>query len=251
MLFLACDTVRKEARNLRKKKKTLKQPRKRKGKTNPPTEVEISELIYFNFQLTLRFSNLLTLKSTLSLGGSTSSKTLIIFFKQNLYPQLHGRQIKEQADEACPIQGGEFASTVINFRGELFSLSFSHIVVLKTFKANFLVVRTVREERGIAGLFTSLLPFPSLCFRCLESFLMTSSLSNCDIKVFCQSITSHQIGLPGERRTTDLLSKVCSSLCCVLNLLFLHLRTTSATCHASNSAEPQQHSRNQTLGKPN
>lgn len=55
--------------------------------------------------------------------------------------------MKEQADEACPIQGGEFASTVINFRRELFSLSFSHIVVLKTFKANFLVVRTEGGRR--------------------------------------------------------------------------------------------------------
>lgn len=145
--------------------------------------------------------------------------------------------MKEQADEACPIQGGEFASTVINFRRELFSLSFSHIVVLKTFKANFLVVRTEGGRRH--------------CFQHLESFLMMPSLPSCDIKVFCQSIPSHQIGLAGARRTTDLLSKVCSLLCCVLNLLFLHLRATSATCHASNSAEPQQHSRSQTLGKPN
>lgn len=177
-------------------------------------------------------------------------KHLLYFFKQNLYPQLYGRQIKEQADEACPIQGREFASTVINFRGELFSLSFSCIVVLKTFKANFLV-RTVREEGDIAGLFSSLLHFASFCFQHLESFLMTPSLSNCDIKVFCQSVTSHQIGLLCARRSTDLLSKVCSSLCCVLNLVFLHLRTTSPTCHASDSGEPQQHSRNQRLGKPN
>lgn len=82
--FFACDMVRKEARNLRKKK-IYKQPRKRKDKTNPPTEAEISELIYFNFQLALRFSNLLTLKSTLNLGWSTSSKTLIIFFLSRIY----------------------------------------------------------------------------------------------------------------------------------------------------------------------
>lgn len=166
--------VRKEARNLRKKK--YKQPRKRKDKTNPPTEAEISELIYFNFQLALRFSNLLTLKSTLNLGWSTSSKTLIIFFKQNLYPQLHGRQIKEQADEACTIQGGEFARTVINFRGELFSLGFSHIVVLKTFKANILVVRTERGRRHCWAVYF-IATFSFVCFQHLESFLITPSLS--------------------------------------------------------------------------
>lgn len=86
------------------------------------------------------------------------------FLKQNLHLQLHRRQIKERADEACPFYVGEFASTVINFRGELFPLSFCCVVVLKTIKANFLVVRTVREERDIAGLFTLFLAFLPLGF---------------------------------------------------------------------------------------
>lgn len=62
----ACDRVKIQARKLRKKI-NHKQPR-RKDKINPPTEEESSELIYFNFQLTLRFSNLLTMKSTSNLG---------------------------------------------------------------------------------------------------------------------------------------------------------------------------------------
>jgi len=66
-LFLsACDRAKIQERKLRKKK-NHKQPR-RKDKINPPTEEESSELIYFDFQLTLRFSNLLTMKSTSNLG---------------------------------------------------------------------------------------------------------------------------------------------------------------------------------------
>lgn len=105
------------------------------------------------------------LRSTLNLGSGTRSQSwgfflLFFFFKQNLNPQQHRRQTEELADEACPFQDGEFASTVIDFRdGELFPLSFSCVVILKTIKANFLVVRTVREKRNIAELFTSLIPF--------------------------------------------------------------------------------------------
>lgn len=78
-LFLsACDRAKIQERKLRKKK-NHKQPR-RKDKINPPTEEESSELIYFDFQLTLRFSNLLTMKSTSNLGWGTRSQTFFFFF---------------------------------------------------------------------------------------------------------------------------------------------------------------------------
>lgn len=233
-----CDTVRQKARKHRKKT-AHKQPR-REDKTNPPTEVEISELIYFNFQLTLRFSNLLTLKSTSHLGWSTRSQ-FFLFFKQDLHLQLH-KETEERASEACPFQNRGFVSTVTKFREwELFPSSSVCVVVLKSIEANFLVVRAVREKRDITGLFTSLLPFlpldfnirdlswwrPTMILKCPSTFLPLFNLSfqvQGRPKIYCQ---------------------------CVLNFLFFHLRTTLAACHASNPTEPPQYSRNPTVGKWN
>lgn len=147
VFFFPSDMVRKEARSLREKKK-YKQPRKReKAKQILPPRQRSQSSFISTFNLHWDFPICWCWKVHWILAEVQVLKYLLFFFKQNLYPQLHGKQIKEQADEACPIQGGEFASTVINFRGELFSLSFSHIVVLKTFKANFLVVRTEGGRR--------------------------------------------------------------------------------------------------------
>lgn len=73
-------------------------------------------------------------------------------------------------------------STVINF----FPLPFSCVVVLKTIKAYFLVVRTVRKERDIAGLFTLLLPvFPW-------------DFSICNLSLWCSACLTMILGCPAN-----------------------------------------------------